>query len=161
MRDKIYLIGQISVSHAETYEWRKRVKTHFQYSRQFYFIDPCNNEFNKAVQAEYSDGSDPDRTKVYTTGGIDLLVPKDKMYVMKSTGAFANMNHYDEEKPMIGTMFELAWYHDNNHKAVIGIFDGDPSKDKHCNHPFVKSVINTWVKDEEEACYTLDKYFSI
>ena len=92
----------------------------------------------KAVQAEYKDGSDPDRTKVYTTNGIGLLVPKDKMYVMKSTGALANMNHYDTEKPMIGTMFELAWYHENNHKAVIGIFKGDPTKDKYCNHPFVQ-----------------------
>ncbi len=161
MRDKIYLIGQISVNEPETYNWRKKVKINFQDDRQFYFIDPCNNEFNKAVQDEYSDGSDPDRTKVYTTNGIGLLVPKDKMYVMKSTGAFANMNHYDTEKPMIGTMFELAWYHDNNHKAVIGIFNGDPTKDKYCNHPFVKSVINCWVKDEDEACFVLRKYFSI
>ncbi len=161
MRDKIYLIGQISVNHKETYDWRKRVKIRFQDDRQFYFIDPCNNEFNKTVQSEYGDGSDPDRTKVYTTDGINLLVPKDKMYVMKSTGAFANMNHYDSEKPMIGTFFELAWYHTNNHKAVIGIFNGDWTKDKHCNHPFVKSVVNCWVKNEEEAGDALLKYFRI
>lgn len=161
MRDKIYMIGQISTSYPETYAWRKRVKERFMDDRQFYFIDPCNNEFNKEVAVQYGDNSDPDRTKVYTTGGINLLVPKDKMYVMKSTGAFANMNHYDTEKPMIGTMFELAWYHDNNHKAVIGIFDGDPCKDVHCNHPFVKSVINTWVKTEEEAGDVLLKYFRI
>jgi len=161
MRDKIYMIGQISVNEPETYNWRQRVKQTFMDSRQFYFIDPCNNEFNKSVQAEYGDGSDPDRTKVYTTEGINLLVPKDKMYVMKSTGAIANMNHYDTEKPMIGTMFELAWYHDNNHKAVIGIFKGDRTKDKYCNHPFVSSVVNCWVQDEEEACRVLEKYFSI
>lgn len=161
MRDKIYLIGQISVNKPATYDWRKKVREYFMDDRQFYFIDPCKNEFNKAVQDEYSDGSDPDRTKVYTTEGINLLVPKDKMYVMKSTVAIANLNHYDSEKPMIGTMFELAWYHDNNHKAVIGIFDGDPSNDKYCNHPFVRSVINCWVHTEEEACLILEKYFRI
>lgn len=161
MRDKIYLIGQISVNYTETYNWRHKVKERFMNDRQFYFIDPCNNEFNKSVQEEYSDGSDPDRTKVYTTEGINLLVPKDKMYVMKSTGAIANMNHYDKEKPMVGTMFELAWYHDNNHKAVIGVFDGDPTKDVYCNHPFVKSVINCWVRTEEDACNILEKYFRI
>lgn len=161
MRDKIYLIGQISVNEPETYDWRKRVKQRFMDDRQFYFIDPCNNEFNKEVADQYGDGSDPDRTKVYRTGGIDLLVPKDKMYVMKSTIALANLNHYDPEKPMIGTMFELAWYHDNNHKAVIGIFSGDRHKDKYCNHPFVKSAINYWVENDEEACYVLEKYFRI
>lgn len=83
------------------------------------------------------------------------------MYVMKSTGAIANMNHYDEEKKIVGTFFELAWYYNNNHKAVIDIFDGDPTKDQVCNHPFVKSVINCWVKNEEEACCTLEKYFRI
>lgn len=161
MRDKIYLIGQISVNKPETYNWRKKIKERFMDDRQFYFIDPCNNEFNKAVQKEYGNGSDPDRTRVYTTGGISLLVPKDKMYVMKSTGAIANMNHYDPEKPMVGTMFELAWYHDNNHKAVIGIFNGDHEKDKYCNHPFVKAVINCWTKNEQEAADILERYFRI
>lgn len=161
MRDKIYLIGQISVNEPETYNWRERIRHKFADDRQFYFIDPCKNEFNKGIQDEYKDGSDPDRTKVYKTNGIRLLVPKDKMYVMKSTIAIANLNHYDPEKPMVGTMFELAWYHDNNHKAVIGIFDGDPTEDKYCNHPFVKSVIQCWTKDTDEAAFVLNKYFRI
>lgn len=161
MKDKIYLIGQISVNSVETYEWRRRIRTYFMEDRQFEFIDPCKNEFNQTIAKQYSDGSDPDRTKVYKTDGIGLLVPKDKMYVLKSTIAIANMNMYDPEKPMVGTFFELAWYHENNHKAVIGIFDGDPSKDKVCNHPFVKSSINCWVKNEEEACEVLEKYFRI
>lgn len=159
MKDKVYLIGQISVNVPETYEWRKRIRAHFMEDRQFEFIDPCKNEFNQSIAKEYGDGSDRDRTKVYKTGGISLLVPKDKMYVLKSTISIANLNHYDPEKPLVGTMFELAWYHDNNHKAVIGIFDGDPTQDKYCNHPFVKSVINCWTKNEEEACEVLEKYF--
>lgn len=161
MKDKVYLIGQISVNDPETYDWRQRVRHYFMDDRQFEFIDPCNNEFNKSVQNEYGDGSDPERLKTYRTSGIRLLVPKDKMYVMKSTIAIANLNHYDKEKPMVGTMFELAWYHDNNHKAVIGIFNGDPSTDKYCNHPFVQSSINAWVQDEIEACKLMEKYFRI
>ena len=35
MRDKIYMIGQISVNMQETYDWRQRVKTRMQDSRQF------------------------------------------------------------------------------------------------------------------------------
>lgn len=161
MRDKIYLIGQISVNKPETYQWRKDVRTHFIDDRQFEFIDPCNNEFNETIAKEYGDGSDLDRTKVYKTNGISLLVPKDKMYVMKSTIAMANLIHYDQDKPMIGTMFELAWYHDNNHKAVIGIFDGDREEDKYCNHPFVKSVVNYWASSVDEACMVLEKYFRV
>lgn len=161
MRDKVYLIGQISANDPRTYDWRKELKSRLDDDRQFYFIDPCKNEYNEDVVAQYSDGSDPNRTKVYKTAGIELIVPKDKMYVMKSTIAVANLNHYDKNKPMIGTMFELAWYHDNNHKAVIGMYDGEPSDDVYCNHPFVKSVINCWTKNIDEVVYVLNKYFRI
>lgn len=33
MRDKIYLIGQISTNKTETYNWRKRIKEYFMDDR--------------------------------------------------------------------------------------------------------------------------------
>ena len=62
------------------------------------------------------------------------------------------MNHYDPKKPVIGTMFELAWYYQNPVKTVIGIFDGNPAEDVICNHPFVRQSVDIWVKDEWQAC---------
>ncbi len=161
MKDKVYLVGQISANDTRTYHWRKDLINYFTDDKQFYFIDPCRNEYSENVVNKYSDGSDPDRTKVYKTKGVELIVPKDKTYVMRSTMAVANLNHYDKHKPLIGTMFELAWYHNTNHKAVIGLYDGDPNEDIYCNHPFVKSVITYWAKDIKEVVYILNRYFRI
>ena len=159
MRDKVYLIGQISMHDDETYLWRKRVKDYMKENDQFEFIDPCNNEFNKGIVHDSALKSDLNRVQVYKSDNIGLIVPKDKMYVAKSTIAFANMNHYDIDKPMIGTCFELAWYHTHNHKAVIGIYDGDPEESVYAWHPFIRASVNTWVRDEIEACNLLMEYF--
>jgi len=118
-------------------------------------IDPCHNAFNAAVKKESTS-----REKVYETPGVDLIVPKDRLAVMRSTMAFANMHRYDSKKALIGTMFELSWYKDSPGKAVIGIFDGDHTNDEYCRHPFVRSAVHTWVKTEIEACELAKRYFT-
>lgn len=154
-----YLIGQISADVEETYLWRKRIRDYFCTNEKIELIDPCENPFNQSILKYAGRTDDPDRLKVYRKSGTDLLVPKDKTYVIKSTMGIANLNHYDPKKPVIGTIFELAWYHDYPEKSVIGIFDGDPSKDIHCNHPFVRSVVSTWVKNDEEACKLIEYFY--
>ena len=156
MKETIYLVGQISVDAPESYEWRKNVRRCFGANSNWEIIDPCNNGFNRSVLENA--GGDDKRLKVYKTAGIDLLVPKDYSYVKRSNMAFANMNHYDPKKPIIGSCFELAWYWQMQ-KTVIGIYDGNPAEDVHCNHPFIKSAITTWVKDEWEACEVAVHYF--
>lgn len=156
MKESIYLVGQISIDSAATYEWRKNVRRCFANNPNWEIIDPCNNGFNQTVLE--NSGKDIHRKIVYKTQGIDLLVPKDYSYVARSTMAFANMNHYDPRKAIIGSCFELAWYWQMK-KTVIGIFDGNPEEDLHCNHPFIKSAVTTWVKDEWEACKIAVYYF--
>lgn len=157
MKEVIYLIGQISVDKSESYEWRKNIRRCFGNSSDWKIIDPCNNGFNQAVLANA--GGDPKRLKVYKTRGVELLVPKDYSYVKRSSMGICNMNHYDKKKPIIGTMFELAWYYVNPEKTVIGIFDGNPGEDVNCNHPFVRSAIDVWVKDEWEAAELAMHYY--
>jgi hypothetical protein len=120
--ESIYLVGQISPKFKETYEWRERVRDYFSvkshvridgtpnltiYERQkINIIDPCNNSFNKKVLDEnrYAITIDS-RSK-----GLDLLVSKDLNAVKRSSIAIVNMNHYDINKPMLGSFFELGWY---------------------------------------------------
>lgn len=118
-------------------------------------IDPCHNAFNDAVRSKSTA-----REKVYEVEGVDLIVPKDRMAVQRSSICFANFHRYDPNKALIGTMFELAWYADSPDKAVIGIFDGDHMKDEYCRHPFVRSAVHTWVKDEIAACHLAETYFT-
>lgn len=118
-------------------------------------IDPCHNAFNDAVRSESTS-----REKVYETAGVELIVPKDRMAVKRSSICFANFHRYDPKKALIGTMFELAWYADSPDKAVIGIFDGDHMNDEYCRHPFVRSAVHTWVTTEMEACELAERYFT-
>jgi hypothetical protein len=87
----------------------------------------------------------------------NILVPKDKSYIYRSTIVIANLIQYDLNKPIIGTLFELAWCNYLNNKTVIGIkLDKD---DILYNHPFVSSTITTWVTNEYEACKLINYYF--
>lgn len=157
MQESIYLLGQISADEKETYLWRKRVRDHFQRDIGVEIIDPCFNAFNQSI---LDDGKgDPQRLKIYKMQGTSLLVPKDYSYVLRSSIGLANLNTYDPKKPIIGTFFELAWYFADPEKTVIGIFNGDPTKDVVGNHPFVRSAVTTWVKNEQEGIELIERYF--
>ena len=155
MPESIYMIGQISAGVKETYLWRERVRKFFEGDKRITLIDPCTNAFNRSILKNATTNY---TGKVYKIKGTDLLVPKDFSYVKRSTMGMANMIHYDPSKPILGTAFELAWYYAMQ-KTVVGIFDGDIKKDVHCNHPFIRSAIKVWVKDEIEACKIIKQFY--
>jgi len=149
-----YLVGQISPKFEVTYRWRQLVELHFAGNDEIDFINPCRNPFNQEVlkKAEYA------VTKEKRSFGIDLLPSKDKTFVERSNGAIVNMNQYDSKKPLIGSFFELAWYFDHPEKSVIGF--ADDLNDYQCQHPFVQKAVTVWCRDEGEACYLVEKYFT-
>lgn len=152
MKEVIYLAGQISVNDVRSYQWRENVKGIFHNEDMYEVIDPCGNKFNQSLinKDDYQDHCD-----VYNLNGTGILVPKDKSYVTRSTIAIVNMIHYDKDKPIVGTCFELAWYNFTNDKTVIGIYEDN----KYSNHPFVKNTVTVWVSDEYEACHLIKHYF--
>lgn len=156
MKEIIYLIGQISPTAPESFTWRKNVRKYFEHRVDFEIIDPCQDEFN----TQLVEGNVTERIEIYKEKGIRLIVPRDRLYVLKSSIGLCNLNHYDPKKPIIGTMFELAWYCEMPEKAVIGIFDGNIEDDVICSHPFVSRAIDTWVKNEQEACELIEHYFT-
>jgi len=149
--EEIYLVGQISPTFSETYKWREEVKKYFSDYPNFRIIDPCGNAFNQKLRL--SDNN----IGYIKKDGINVLVPKDRNFVKRSSIAIANMNQYDPNKPLIGTFFELAWYYDSPEKTVIGF--ADDMTNYLCQHPFVKSSITTWVKDHLRACDLILNYF--
>lgn len=165
MKERIYLIGQISPDKEITYKWRKEVKEFFTPENplniNFEIIDPCDNEWNRAVTNFNGEkGKDPQRLKLYKLLGTSLIVPKDYGYVLRSTGCIANLNHYDVNKPIIGTLFELAWYYQNPEKCVIGVFDGEWENDVCCNHPFVRETVDVWCNNYLDAAVLLRDYYN-
>ena len=153
---KIYLVGQIS-SNPQSYEWRKRLYEYLinmeNYAKDYItLLDPCKNSMNLNLikQNKNDEKSFTDRANDYNS--MNILAALDAGYVKESTICFANMNHFTPSRPIIGSFFELAfYYHNYPDKPVIGIFEGDPTKDYQCNHPFVQAAIDVWVKNENEA----------
>jgi len=143
-----YLVGQIT-THPETYAWRRNMRIRFNEEKNIKLIDPCNHEFSRRCLKEAKDGN---FRKIASFNLASAILPvRDAQYVMQSDGAIANLNWYTPETPLLGTFFELAWYKMQPWKTVIGIYDGDPQENYICYHPFVKSTVHVWVKNEEEA----------
>jgi hypothetical protein len=182
MKHRIYLVGQISGYNPKSYEWRENVRKYFhnlEVEGLFEIYDPCDNKFNQSwktlngkataeerklrgeVLSESLEGKEEGEILWITrTKGIGLLVPKDREFVRRADIILADMNHYDPNKPILGSFFELAWAYDAPAKSVIGIFDGNPKDNYICNHPFVKAAVDVWVKDEKSACILIEHYFT-
>jgi len=148
----IYLVGSICAN-VETFDWRKRVrdrlnKDNYPYVR---IIDPFNTEMGVDV-LKRANGNEKEFTKYAIETNAPLILPKDRNYVRLADFLFADLNIYSDEKPIIGSYFELAWAYDQPYTSVIGIYNGDPKKAFHCKHPMVAGAVNIWVKDEQEAC---------
>jgi len=149
-----YLVGQISPKFPVTYEWRRKIEQHFKENDEIDFINPCRNPFNQKGLKKNSYAV----TREKRSFGIDLLVPKDRSFVKRSTMAIVNMNQYDVDKCLLGSFFELAWYYDHPEKAVIAF--ADDLNEYQCQHPFVQQSVTTWARDVGEACYLVEKYFT-
>ena len=72
--------------------------------------------------------------------------------------AIVNMNHYDKNKPMLGSFFELGWYYTMPGKTVIGF--AEDLMDYQVRHPFVQQAVTVWCHNEYEAAAILEKYFT-
>ena len=159
-RFHVYLMGQISIKAPQTYYWRKIFREEFKRDDRFNIIDPCNNYFNQSLlkeaqESKYKHCTIKEACKIQ---GHGIIVPKDRLYVHISDIGIANLNIYDLNKPLIGTMFELAWYLDYPYKTVIGIYDGD-KEDIHIKHPFIQKAVTTWVTKGQEAVELIRDYF--
>lgn len=151
MKEIIYLAGQISPIKPETYEWRKEVKKYFLNHEKFIIIDPCGNSYNRKLLK-----TQPTYSEINQTPNNKIITPKDKSYVERSTIGIINLIHYDPNKPIIGSLFELAWYQSYPSKTVIGIYEDTIL----VNHPFVQNAVTTWLTSVHEACKLIDYYFN-
>jgi len=150
----IYLVGQISPKFEETYQWRRNLENRFAGREDIKFINPCANPFNQKVLEEKEYAVSKERR----VNGINVLVPKDYTFCKRSSMAIVNMNHYDKDKPMLGSFFELGWYYTMPEKTVIGF--ADDLSDYQIQHPFVQQAVTTWCNTVMEAAYIVEKYFT-
>jgi len=154
---KPYLIGQITANPI-TYIWREHIEKYVaqlpkEIRKDVDVINPCANAFSQKV-LDTSNQSDPRifSVNVNKEKQSRLFPALDKAYVKEESNcAIFNANHYTPEIPFIGTIFELAWYHGQPWKPVIGVYIGDHKENYLCNHPFVADTVHTWVSSHFDA----------
>ena len=156
MFNTIYLVGQISPNKTITYEWRQYVRNQFNGKDNFEVIDPCKNNFNDNLVDENIDLRD-----IYKKDGINVLPHKDRTYVKKADIIIADLCQYDKDKPILGSLFELAWCFDNPEKTVIGIYDEFDKRNVLFNHAFISQTVSCWVSTATDACALVKYYFDI
>ena len=131
----VYLAGAITPDPRCT-EWRWRAKSLL--GNYFEVVDPADNEFDK----KNTDGS----AQVAHADTQGMFLYKDYVLVKRADIVLMNLSVV-AERPLIGTLFELAWCF-TWHKIVVGIGNGNV----YCQHPFVIHTLSAMTGSVEEAC---------
>ena len=134
---KIYLAGYIQGSVIDKCtEWRKRLREVYNnWNGKEYpicWVDPLNGEDFAEISPDGLKGVMPPHA----------IIHKDYKCVQDSDLIVVNMNTFGQDRPLTGTICELAWAWDK-HKPIIMITD----EDKYKFHPFLEYFASWIVPD--------------
>lgn len=153
----VYLAGNIS-DDVRTYEWREQftsLVSDIIRQGRLKVVDPCANPFNQSLKNSDECGLDFVREAVRRSQRI--LRAKDYQLVKMCNLMVANLGLFSLEKPMIGTVQELAWARDILYIPVIGITLG-----KECvytNHPWIDECCSAKVETVVDAANMVKEFF--
>jgi len=139
---KVYLSGYISGKVLDKcVGWRKQIIEHYDHWKggakyPIEWIDPLNG-------AEYEKISSDGLTNESITN--NAIVYRDYYSVKISDLIIANLTTFGEQRPLVGTLCELAWGWEQK-KPIIIITDDYTF----ANHPFIVSFSSFFVKSVEE-----------
>lgn len=150
----IYLAGNISEDN-RTYEWRERFTELMSDEPKVIVVDPCKNKFNQAMKNAAESGMA--FTREAKKRSQRILRSKDYQMVKISSVIVVNLELNSKEKPMIGTMMELAWARDIFYVPVIAITGG--VENIYTTHPWVDECCSAKVNTVEEAVDTIKTFF--
>ena len=138
---KCYLAGYIQGSKLEECtEWRRRIREYYDNwkGKERYpivWLDPLNGKDFATITSDGLKSSCPPHA----------IVHRDFAAVMNSDLIVANMNTFGENRPLTGTISELAWAWEH-HKPIVMITD----ETKYREHPFLSYFASWIVKDVDE-----------
>ncbi|KKL99948.1 hypothetical protein LCGC14_1809300 [marine sediment metagenome] len=150
MQQVVYLAGFISTEHPETFEWRNRVGFTLQQVHGFQTLSPLRGK--------------AELTRTSTDGGISStehtphdIILRDFGDIARSDLVLVNLNTYGSTRPLVGTIFELAWAWEHR-KPVIAFCEADNYLMR--KHPFVQESVAHYFEAEQEAVkYILHNYW--
>jgi len=135
----VYLAGFISGDQiAECTEWRKKIRSYYLTKGwdNLTFLDPLNgNERNDISADGLTSQSIPGK----------CLVHRDHQSVKNSDLLIVNVDTFGADRPLTGTIYELAWAW--QYKIPVIILGTNPN---YVNHPFIIDTASTFVETVDE-----------
>ena len=160
-RSFCYLGGNISQDDA-TYLWREEFTELVADEPNIVIVNPCANEFNQKVRnVQKDDITGIEFMKEAMKLSQNILRPKDFQMIKMCNVAVMNIEIYNSEKPMIGTIQEFCWCHDIFNIPTIAICG--PKKTWGTNpyvlHSWVGGICSAKVTSVKQAAEMLKTFF--
>ncbi len=137
----IYLCGYINGNKLdECLSWRKKIRNHYDNwkGKEKYpisWLDPMNGKNLESISSDGNKSDIPARA----------FMLRDYHGVKEANLLIVNLDTFQEKRPLLGTIYELAWAF-QDHKPVIAI-----GTDKnYIEHPFIKETIVSLFPTVEE-----------
>jgi len=155
-----YLAGNITKD-VRTFEWREHfielIYKKFDKDKIRIF-NPASTEFDKRLSnGYYKTTSQSLKQKNIKTQNI--FRAKDYQLIKNSDIVVVNLDIIDMERPLVGTIMELAWCKDIFYVPTIGIVGN--SKNIYCNHPWINECLSARVVTDEDAVEFISQYLII
>lgn len=144
---KIYLAGLISTEKPGSIHWRGVARVLLSRlaawnDKEIEILDPMRGKHDLAESSPDKGLTDPR----FTSSDIIL---RDYHDVDMANIILVNLNDFGSERPLVGTLMELAWAWEHR-KLAIAVCDDSNLLMR--NHPFVRSAVSHWFNNLEEAC---------
>ena len=153
-RHYIYLAGNIS-DDVRTYEWREKFTELVGDDYRLVIVDPCKNKFNQSMKG--ADEKGLEFAKEAKKRSQKILRAKDYQLVRMCSVIVVNLELHDPNRPMVGTVMELAWSRDVFYVPVIAITGG--VENTYTMHPWIDECCSAKVETVEEAADTVKTFF--
>jgi nucleoside 2-deoxyribosyltransferase len=136
---KIYLAGLISTEKPESIQWRLDATANLH---DFIILSPMRGKQN--LSAASKDGGITSETNT----SKDIIL-RDYHDVMEADLILFNLNTWESQRPLLGTIYELAWAWEHKKRSFAVCEDKDYLMR---NHPFVKETISHYFTNLKD-CY--------
>jgi nucleoside 2-deoxyribosyltransferase len=143
---KVYLAGLISTECLESLRWREEAAGILGAvtlpGKPLEILTPMRGKQNLCASSK--DGG----ITTETNTSKDIIL-RDYLDVQNADVVLMNLNLFGSKRPLVGTLYELAWCW-ANHKRVVAIC-GEDDYLMH-NHPFIKESVAHYFSNVKDAC---------
>jgi nucleoside 2-deoxyribosyltransferase len=148
---KVYLAGPITED-PRTHQWRREAAK--KLGEKFEIDDPCASKFDRETLKE-AEGDAEKIHKLVDQHQSEILLPKSYQSVVKSDIILVNFSIEPTDRPIIGTVMEIAWAY-VQHKTVIAI----KGPGYYVHHPMITGAVHAWADTLDEAIEILKEFYS-